>query len=107
MTELQGSIAVVLLLLSCFMVVMNWSCVAVSERNRRKGIQKHVSTVPLLSLIFAGFAHTVYPWTPKGWIGIIPAVDVGNWMLIIGVPWALAKGMFKKDSPNQTMEGTK
>ena len=107
MTEIRASIAVILLLLACLMVVMNWSCVAASERNKRKGIQKHVSTVPLLSLIFAGLAHTVCPWTSKGWIGIIPAVDIGNWMFIIGVPWALAKGMFKKETPNQTMEGTK
>ena len=107
MTQFRASFAVILLLLACLMVIMNWSCVVASELNRRKGIQKHVSTVPLLSLIFSAFAHTLYPWTPKGWIGIIPAVDIGNWMFIIGVPWALAKGMLKKEPPNQTMEGTK
>jgi len=106
MTELRAIGAIILLLLACLMVVMNWTCVIASERNRRKGIQKHVSTVPLLSLIFAGFAHTLYPWTPKGWIGFIPAVDMGNWMLVIGLPWAIAKGMFKKGTPNQASEAT-
>lgn len=106
MTEIRASIAVVLLLLACLMVIVNWSCVIASERNRRKGIKKHVSTVPLLSLIFAGLAHTLYPWTPKGWIAIIPAADIGNWMLIIGLPWAIATGAFKKGPPNQASDAT-
>jgi len=101
MTELRAIGASILLLLACLMVVMNWTCVTASERNRRNGIQKHVSTVPLLSLICAGFGHALYPWTPKGWIGVIPAADIGNWMLLIALPWAIAKGMFRKKTPNQ------
>lgn len=99
MTELRAIGAIILLLMASLMVVMNWTCVIASGRNRRNGIEKHVSTVPLLSLIFAGFAHTLYPWTPKGWIGLIPAADIGNWSLLIGLPWAIAKGMFSKNTP--------
>ena len=107
MTELRASIAVFLLLIASLMVIMNWSCIIEIARNRRNGIQKHVSTVPLISLIFAGLAHKIYPWTPKTWIAIIPASDIGNWMLIIGLPWTIwtiAKGMFKKGTPNKASE---
>lgn len=104
MTEIRANIAIILLLLACLMVVMNWSCVIASERNKRRGIQKHVSTVPLLSLIFAGLAHTLSPWTPKWWIAIIPAGDIGNWMLAIGFPWAIATGAFKKGPPNHASQ---
>jgi len=50
--------------------------------NRRKGIDKHHSTVPLVSLILAGVAFTAYPYTPKMWIGIIPLVDIANWSML-------------------------
>ena len=103
MTTLRTSIAGIAMLLAAYIVVMNWGCVIASELNKRKGIDKHHSTVPLISLILAGvIAYPVYPFCPKWWIGIIPAVDIGNWMLIIGLPWAIAQGMFKKgESPNQ------
>ncbi len=90
------------MLLAAYIVVMNWGCVIASERNKRKGIDKHHSTVPFISLILAGvLAYPLYPFTPKWWIGIIPAVDIGNWMLVIGLPWAIARGAFKKESPNK------
>jgi hypothetical protein len=106
MTELRIGIAVILMLMAGYVAVMNWGCVIASEHNRRRGIQKHHSTVPLISLILTALAFEIYPRTPKGWIGIIPAADIGNWMLIIGLPWAIAKGMFKKGTPNQASEAT-
>jgi hypothetical protein len=89
-------IAAILLLFGAYTAVMNWGCVLVSMRNRRKGIDKHHSTVPFVSMIAAGLAHLIYPLQPKQWIGIIPLVDIGNWILIIGLPIALAKGVFRK-----------
>ncbi|MBI2441694.1 MAG: hypothetical protein HYV35_10020 [Lentisphaerae bacterium] len=109
MTILRASISVILMALAAYIVVMNWGCVIASERNKRKGIAKHHSTVPLISLILTGvIAYPLYPFSPKWWIGIIPAVDIGNWMLVIGLPWAIARGMFKKeDTPNQSVDGTR
>ena len=87
MTILRASIAGIVMLLAAHIAVMNWRCVIASEINKRKGIDKHHSTVPLISLILAGVvAYPLYPFTPKWWIGIIPAVDIGTWMLIIGLP---------------------
>ncbi|MDD4060203.1 MAG: hypothetical protein PHW08_05805 [Kiritimatiellae bacterium] len=102
MTELRISVAAILILMAGYVVVMNWGGgVIASERNKRKGIRKHHSTVPLISLILSAIAFELYPFTPKGWIGSFPAVDIGNWMLVIGLPWAIATGQFKKGPPNQ------
>jgi hypothetical protein len=106
MTELRISIVVILMLMAAYVAVMNWGCVIASERNRRRKIDKHVSTVPLISFILAGLAYEVYPFSPKGWIGIIPAVDIGNWMLVIGLPWAIAKKALRKGPPNKTSDAT-
>ena len=96
MTILRATIAGIAMLLAVYVVVGNWGCVIASERNKRKGINKHHSTIPLISLILAGIiAYLLYPFTPKWWIGIIPALDIGNWILIIGLPWAIATGTFK------------
>ena len=97
MTIVYASIAGIVILLSAFIVAMNWGCVIATKLNRRKGIDTYYSTVPLFSLILAGvIAYPVYPFSPKWWIWIIPAVDIGNWMLIIGLTWAIAKRMFNK-----------
>jgi len=101
---MRASVAVILLLLAAYIVVMNWGCVIASEINRRKGIDKHYSTGPLVSLILAGIAFPVFPLAPKWWIGIIPAVDIGNWMLIIGLPWAIGHSVFKKEPSNHSVE---
>lgn len=96
------------MLLAAYVAAMNWACVIASEINRRKKIDKHHSTVPAVSLILAGLAYPLYPFSPRWWIGLIPILDVGTWMLIIGLPWAIAHGAFKKEeSRNQTRQGTK
>jgi hypothetical protein len=104
MIQFRISVAVILMLMAAYIAVVNWGCVIASERNRRKGIRKHHSTIPLISLILSALAFELYPLTPKGWIVIVPAADIGNWMLIIGLPWAIAKGAFKKGVPNQASD---
>ena len=106
MTELRISVSAILMLVAALTAVGNWGCVIASERNKRRKVDKHVSTVPLISLILAGLAYEIYPFSPKRWIGIIPAVDIGNWMLVIGLPWAIATGAFKKGPPNQVSDAT-
>lgn len=90
--------SILLMLLAAYIVIMNWGCVIVSKRNKSKGIDKYHSTVPFVSFILASFAFVLYPFTPKGWIGIIPLVDISNWMLLIGLPWVIVRGVFRKES---------
>ena len=101
MMGIRAAISIILMLLAAYFVVINWICVIASELNHRRGIPKHYSTGPLISLLLAAVAFAVYPFTPKAWIGIIPAVDIGNWVLIIGLPWAIAIGAFEKGPPKQ------
>lgn len=96
MNLIQIIIAAILLLFGAYVAVMNWGSVIVSMRNKRKGIDKHHSTTPIISIVSAGLAYMIYPFQPKEWIGLIPLVDIGNWILIIGLPMAIAKGSFKK-----------
>jgi hypothetical protein len=100
MHEIRIAGAVLLILFAGYIAVMNWVCVIMSLRNKWKGIDKHHSMVPLISIVISVVAATLYPLSHKEWIGIIPILDIGNWMLIIGLPWALVKGAFKK-TPSQ------
>jgi hypothetical protein len=101
MNGLRITVAVILILLAAYITAVNWCCVIVSMRNKRRGIHKHHSTVPLISLILAALAYAVCSFSSKAWIGIIPAVDIGNWALVIGLPCAIAKGAFRKKAPTQ------
>jgi len=106
MNALRTIAASLLILFSAYVALMNWGCVVVSMINKRKGIDKHHSTVPLVSLICAGMlAYPIYPYAPKWWITMIPAIDIGNWMLIIGLPVAIFQGMFRKEkkAPNHRL----
>jgi hypothetical protein len=85
--------AIILMLMALYISVMNWGCVIVSSLNKKRGISKHHSTVPLVSLILAGLAYPLYPYEPKGWVVILPLIDIGNWIFVIGLPWAVVKGI--------------
>ena len=95
MNEMRIIVASLIGLLGAYVALMNWGCVIVSMRNKRKGIDKHHSSIPLISLIAAGIAYFIYPIEPKSWIGLIPFFDLGNWILLVGLPIAIAKGEFK------------
>lgn len=107
MNEFRTVVAVVLMLLAALVTIVNWACVIASGRNKRRGIDKHHSTVPLISFLLSGLAYEICPFAPKGWIGIIPAVDIGNWLFVFGLPWAIAKGAFRKQPPNKSTERDK
>lgn len=106
MTTARIIIAGIILVLAAYIALMNWGCVIASLRNQKKGIDKHHSTIPGISLILAGVAYFIYPLNPKLWIGFIPGLDIGTWMLVIGLPWAIAKGDFKNGPENKTLDRT-
>ncbi len=100
MNALRIIAASLLMLFAAYIAVMNWVCVIVSMRNKRKGIDRHHSTVPLISLLASAFAYYIYPLEPKYWIGLFPALDPGNWMLAVGLPVAIVRGAFKGTEKN-------
>ena len=102
MIMLRVTLSILVMLIALFIVVANWGCVITSEMNKRRGIDRHHSVAPVISLLLVGLiAVPLYPWTPKWWMWILPAVDIGTWMFVVGFPWALAKGMFKRDKPSK------
>lgn len=97
-------IGVTLAALAAYIAVMNWGCVIASLLNRKKGIDKYHSTVPLISLIIAGVAAWSYPYDHRLWILTIPVVDVSNWMLLC-LPYIFLKDRIDKrkhGQPNKT-----
>jgi hypothetical protein len=49
-------LAIIILLLAGYIVAMNWGCVIVSFRNKRRGIDRHHSTVPVVFFILVALA---------------------------------------------------
>jgi len=96
--------AVILLLMAAYPTVLNGRGFILNIRNRRRGIDKHYSAGPFLSAMLAIVAYSIYPSTPKGWILIIPLIDIGNWAVLIGLPVLAirgSKGALQKRPPKQ------
>lgn len=74
--------AILILLCAAYIVVMNWVCVIISTRNKKRGIDRHHSTVPLISFILAALAILIYPLPNKIWMIAVPLLDIANWSLL-------------------------
>jgi len=105
MTILRAIVAGIVVVFAAYIAVMNWWCVLKSEVNRRKGVDRHHSPVPAISLLLVGVVgYPMWPFGPKWWIWLMPALDIGTWMLIVGLPWAIATGVFGRGSAEDTAE---
>ena len=91
-------LAISLLLAAAFVVVLNWGCVAASSRNKGRGIDRHYSTVPLVSVILTVVAWLIIPWDGRPWLFAIPALDIANWMLLWLPVWLMLGGP-KRNAP--------
>jgi hypothetical protein len=100
MTTARFICALIVLLFSLLLLFLNWAAVFENQRNKRRGIDKRHSLIPLVSAVSTGIALLLYPYTPKMWMLLIPALDIGNWTLIVGLPWAIINGMFSKAPPD-------
>jgi len=77
--------ALMLVLAAGYPVIMNWGAVILNAHNRRRGIDKQYSPGPFLSAVLASVAYVAYPFGSKRWILILPAIDIGNWLALIGL----------------------
>ena len=82
MTPIHFILALAILVFAAYIVVMNWGCVIVSMRNKRRGIDRHHSTVPIISIILAALAYFIYPRPDKMWMFSVPLLDIANWSLL-------------------------
>ena len=83
MTTIRISLTIAILLFAAYIVVMNWGCVIVSTRNKRRGIDRHHSTVPVISFVLVALAFGMYPRPDKMWMLAIPLLDIANWSLLL------------------------
>jgi hypothetical protein len=70
------------LLAAGYIILINWTCAVLTRRNKKRGINRHYSTVPFVTIPLAYLAYILYPYQGGKWIGITPILDVGNWMLL-------------------------
>jgi hypothetical protein len=98
MTITRFILSFAILAVAAFVVVMNWGCVIVSMRNKRRGIDRHHSTVPIVSLLLAALASLIYPRAEKIWMISVPLLDIANWSLL-WLPVVLIREARKKPIP--------
>lgn len=82
MTVVRLVLAIALLLCATYVAVMNWGCALASIRNKRRGIDRHHSTVPLVSIILTILAAAIYPRAGALWMIVVPLFDIGTWQLV-------------------------
>ena len=88
MTIARYILSLTILLFAAYIVVMNWCCVIISIRNQRRGIDRHHSTVPLLSLILTVFALLLFPHPNKAaWMLAVPLLDIAHLGLLWSILW--------------------
>jgi uncharacterized membrane protein len=97
MTTARLIIAIVILVFALCIVAMNWSSVIGNMRNKRKGVDRHHSIVPIVSFILAAITYIVYPHQDKGLTLIIPLLDIANWRLL-WLPVALLRQTRTKEN---------
>lgn len=93
----------ILLLAATLVVVINWSCVIVSCRNKRRGIDRHHSVVPVVSAILVVVvAWLIGPQDGRHWMFFIPVVDIGNLMVLWLPVWLMLGGPKRNEAPGST-----
>lgn len=95
MTTIRFILAIIILVFAVYIVALNWGCVIAFFWNKRRGIKKHYSTVPVVSFVFVALADVIYPYPSKSWMLIIPLLDIANWSLL-WLPVALIRDLWKK-----------
>ena len=87
-----GVLAMVLLALGALVVVCNVVCVLMDARNRRRGIDRHVSTIPFVAQICVGLAAQT---STSGNVQL-PAWIF--WLVALTDPglWDMARALFRR-----------
>jgi hypothetical protein len=81
-------VAVLLAVVGVYVVALNARCVCVSLRNKRRGVDRHHSTVPLVAQIFLGFSWLLSPIVPQWALWTVALADVSLWTLPYGLFYA-------------------
>jgi hypothetical protein len=94
-------ISILLTAFGVFFAFCNWGCVVVSEINKRKGIDKHSSMIPLFSTVAFYLAFCVYPFHLAWWIVLVALVDP-SLLSLIYLPFFLIRRQFSTRANNRS-----
>jgi len=89
MIYLQYILGVGLMVFGIYIVGVNYCCIIVSERNKRKGIDKHHSVSPFIGPISYLIGTLLSPLRIGIHVLIVSALDPGTWLIVLGLPYAL------------------
>jgi hypothetical protein len=81
-----------LLLAATWIVAGNWVCAIIGFWNKWHGIDRSASLVPAVSAILVALAWLIGPRDGRHWIFIIPAVDIGCWVVLWLPFWLMLGG---------------
>ena len=88
-------VAFAILLFAACIAAMNWSCLIAGMRNKRHGIDRRHSMVPVVSLVAAALAYLIHPRPAGAWAFAVPLLDIANWHLL-RLPIAIFREARKK-----------
>jgi hypothetical protein len=96
---LENIVPVVLLATAALVVAGNWTAVAWSLRLKSRGIERHISTVPLLAQILAFLAaavasQSVSPILPAWSYWVVTCSDIALYSMLL-VPVYLLRSRFR------------
>ena len=79
--------AIVLTLFGVYIVVMNYWCAIASVRNKRKGLDRHYSMIPLVAQVVFGVAYTASSFAPAAILPgalllVLALSDLSLWSLL-------------------------
>jgi len=105
MIYLQYILGVGLMVFGIYIVGVNYCCIIVSERNKRKGIDKHHSVSPLFGPISYLIGTSLSPFKIGIHALIVWVLDPGTWLIVLGLPYAVLTellGLSNKEKNDRT-----
>ncbi len=76
----------IIVALGVLLTLLNWGCVWTGVRDRRLGIDKNHSTVPLVGPAFVMLGAYAAPMEIPWWLWLSWAVDPGTFMVVCALP---------------------
>ena len=86
------------MLFGLFIVGMNYASIVVNRRNVKNGIDKHHSMSPIIGPLFFVMGASFLNMKFSLLMIMVFVIDPGTWMIVLGLPYALVKGFFNRDS---------
>lgn len=82
MTIFRFAFSYLFLLFAAYIAVLNWMGLFANLSNYKKGIDRFISPMPMLSIVSAALAAFISPHQKTWWMFLVPLFDYGNYILL-------------------------